>query len=703
NSGIVDNSKASRTTISFGGNTHLENGLTVSGNVNYVNSTQTSPPIAPSYYADYGSPDEASIYSRLFYLPRNFDLLGFPFENPVNGNNTFYRALDNPLWLVKYNKFSSNVNRSFGALSLSYPLTNWLTVNARGGFNTYTDAQINSVRSGGVADPNGRVWTQDIRNTELDFNYFAVANKSITEDLDLTVTAGFNQNQRQNNLKFLDGDGIIDNSIKNLAAVTTVLGRTDRTRLQRLYAGYADVNIGFKKYLYVGFTARNDWSSTLINPKNPEASNNSYFYPGVSTSFVLSDAINLTSIPINFVKIRASYTQVGNEASPYRTATTYSINQPFVSSTGTRVNVASLGNVLGKADLVNELTKEIEIGTDLRLFSNRLSLDFAWFKRNSFNQITSTDVPSSSGFSQAIVNAGEIQNQGIELAVNVDVFRSAKGFNWNSAINFTRIRSLIVDAGEGSEIYVGGVNDIGNIHREGLPYGMLFGSKMARVDNTDINSPILINKADGLPIILPTNEIVGDPNPDFLVGFINSFSYKGISVNALIDWKQGGDFFTSTGSSLLLRGMLAFQDDREAFRVIPGVYGNPQTYEPVKDEGGNIIKNTTGVTPFESHFTRGYGAYGASETNIYDGTVYRLREVSIGYTFPKSVTSKTPFGNLKLSVSGRNLWFKAPNLLPDLNLDPEVLGITSAINIQGIELGSTPNVRRYGINLYATF
>jgi outer membrane receptor protein involved in Fe transport len=585
---------------------------------------------------------------------------------------------------------------------LSYPVTKWLTANARGGFNTYTDGQRSLTRTGGVADPNGNVWTRDVTNAEYDFNYFLVANTNLSDDIDLTVTTGLNQNQREYKTKFIDGDGIIDNSVQNLAAVTTVLGRSDFRSLQRLYAAYADINIGFKKYLYVGITARNDWSSTLVNPKNPTASQNSYFYPGVSTSFVLSDAVDLSSTPISYAKIRASYTQVGNEARPYQTSTVYSINQPFVTSSGTRINRASLGNTLGNADLVNELTKELEFGTDLRLFKGRIGVDFSWFKRNSFNQITSTDLPTSSGFSSAIVNAGEIQNQGVELGLNLDIVKSANGFNWNTSVNFTRIRSLIVDAGDGSEIIVGGVLDIGNIHRENQPYGMLFGTKMARVDNNDINSPVLINKTDGLPILLPTNEIVGDPNPDFIMGMINTFTYKGFTLTALLDWKQGGQVFTSTGASLLLRGMLAFQEDREAFRVIPGVYGNPQTYEPVLVDG-QTVANTTGITPFESHFSKGFGAYGASETNIYDGTVYRLREVSLAYTFPKSVVKKTPFGNLRLSVSGRNLWFLAPNFLPDLNMDPEVLGFTAASNIQGIELGSTPTTRRFGVNLYATF
>ncbi|HMP32318.1 MAG TPA: hypothetical protein PKD85_22105, partial [Saprospiraceae bacterium] len=221
NNGIVENSNASRTTVAFGGNAKLNNGLQINGNVNYVSSKQASPPIAPSYYTDYQGADEASIYSRLFYLPRNVDLMNWPFENPVNGDNVFYRALDNPRWLTKYNKFTSDVQRSFGVITLSYPIASWLTANARGGFNTYTDNQVSTIRTGGVTDPNGRVWNRNVSNTELDFNYFLSASKKLTDNIDLTVIAGLNQNERSRTDKFIDGDGIIDNNVQNLAAVTT--------------------------------------------------------------------------------------------------------------------------------------------------------------------------------------------------------------------------------------------------------------------------------------------------------------------------------------------------------------------------------------------------------------------------------------------------------------------------------------------------
>lgn len=700
NDGIVPNSESSRTNLSFGGNAKLTNGLTISGNVNYTNTTQSNPPIAASIFGgNFGAADEGSIFTRLFFLPRNFDLMEtnpegipYPFENPVDGSNVFYRALDNPRWLTKYNRYTSNVNRVYGNMALSYDVLPWLNLTARGGINTYAEGRKNITRSGGVGDPNGGVWTDDITNTEIDLNYLATITRDITPDLDFRLIAGFNWNQRTYQSNAVFGDGIITNGLYNTDATVTQLSSTNR-RQQRFYAGYADLQIGYKDFLYLGATARNDFSSTL------PTENNSYFYPGVNMSFVLSDALGLKSNTLSFAKIRAAWTQVGNEATPYRTATPFTLNTPFTSAAGSTFNLATLGNTLGNATLVNELTTEIEVGADLRFFRNRLGLDFAWFKRNSVDQITSTTVPGTSGFTRAVVNAGEIENKGFEVALNLVPIKTSSGFEWNSTINFTRIRSLIVDAGEGGDIIIGGTSTISTIHRTGLPYGQIFGIKNARTPEGDL----LIDKTLGTTIFLPTNEIIGDPNPDFNLSFINTFSWKGFSLNALIDWRQGGDMYLTTAGSLLLRGQLKITEDREALRVIPGVYGDPSTFEAIKDEQGNYIRNTTGITSFDYFFSNGFGPYGADETNIFDITTIRLREVSLGYAFPKKLLAKTPFGSARISVSGRNLWFRTPNILPGVNQDPEVLAETAASNVQGLEYGGYPTTRRYGVNLSVTF
>ena len=161
--------------------------------------------------------------------------------------------------------------------------------------------------------------------------------------------------------------------------------------------------------------------------------------------------------------------------------------------------------------------------------------------------------------------------------------------------------------------------------------------------------------------------------------------------------------YLTTAGSLLLRGQIKITEDREALRVIPGVYGDPSTFEPVLDENGQYIRNTTGITSFDYFFSNGFGPYGSDETNVFDITNVRLREISLAYQFPKKLLEKTPLGSARLSLSGRNLWWRAPNILEGVNADPEVLAETSESNVQGFEYGSYPTTRRFGVNLSVSF
>jgi TonB-linked SusC/RagA family outer membrane protein len=698
-SGIIPNSEAKRTSLSFGGNGQLENGLFVSGNVNYVNTFQKAPQSGGSAFNDYYAGTNAnfsgagSIFARLFYLPRNFDLNGLPFENPADGSNIFYRALDNPLWIAKYNLYTSNVNRVYGNLSAGYDVTDWLNFMVKGGINTYTDNRRSIIRKGGILLPNGQVWTEDVTNTEQDYNFIATVNRDLSEDINLRVLAGLNANQRELTRRKVTGSDIISAGLNNTDATSTQIVDYDFKQLRRLYGIYGDVSLSYKDYLFLNVVARNDHSSTL-----PKA-NNSYFYPGASVSLVLSE---MTSLPaaINFAKVRVAGTKVGNDAGPYQTSVVYGISTPFTPSGGTPINRASLGNLLGNPGLKPEFTTEYEGGLEMRLLSSRIGLDVTYFSRTSTNQIARAAVARSSGFTQEVVNLGELTNKGWEVGLDITPVKLTNGFTWNSYVAFSRIRTEIVDAGPTGEIFIGGpAGTFGTIHRNGQPYGQIFGTKNAR----DAAGNLLIDPNTGMPFALPESQIIGNPNADFNLGWTNTFSYKGITLKALLDWKQGGDFYSFTGASLLLRGQLKISENREALRVVPGVLGSPQTYEPILDDNGAEIKNTIPVTAFDSHFTNGWGAYGQDEVNIYDGTVIRLREISLGYSLPKSMLTKTPFGSVSLSISGRNLWYNAPNVLDGLNLDPEVLGEPADSNIQGFEYGAAPTVKRYGVNLALTF
>jgi outer membrane receptor protein involved in Fe transport len=397
--------------------------------------------------------------------------------------------------------------------------------------------------------------------------------------------------------------------------------------------------------------------------------------------------------------VRVSNTKVGNDASPYRTLTNFNIFNPFTSPLYGAVNRASLANTLGNSTLKPEFTTEFEAGLATTLFNNRMSLDVTYFSRTSTEQIATASVARSSGFTSQVVNIGQLDNKGLEIGLDVYPVAS-ENFTWNTYFAFTKIKSLVVDAGPNGEIFIGGPgSSLGTIHRNGLPYGQIFGTENAK----DENGNLLIDKNTGLPFASQQSTVIGDPNPDFTLGITNSFKFKNFTLRALIDWREGGDMYSFSAASLMLRGQLANSVEREALRVVPGVYGSNQTYQAITDGSGNAIQNTTPVTAFDSHFSNGWGAYGQDEVNIYDVTTIRLREIGLSYTLPKQILDKTPFGSGTFGVSGRNLWWKAPNMLEGLNLDPEVLAESAASNVQGFEYGATPTTSSVSFNLNLTF
>ncbi len=694
NQGIIPSSNTKRTSLNFGGNATLLNKLNIAGNVNYVNTQQQSPQSGASYFTDYSSGSSGSIYDRLFYLPRNYNLNGYPFENPVDGSNVFYRALDNPLWIAKYNLYTSNVNRAFGNLTLTYDVAPWLNLTARGGVNTYNETRRNGIRPGGTSFPLGRASRSEINNTETDLTFLATASKDITERFSARLLVGFNANERKGGNAVLTGEQVIDPNILNVGSTLTQSARENNFK-RRIYGIFGELSLSYNNYAFITASVRNDHSSTL------PVANRSYYYPALSTSFVFTDAFNMPKNILNFGKIRANYAKVGRDADPYNINTVYNLDRAYVNATPN--SIAVLPSTLNNASLRPEFTTEYEVGAELQFFNNRINLDLAYFNRQSTDLIVPRRVPASTGFFNEFINAGQIDNKGIEIALNLVPVRLANGFEWNSTFAFTRIRSLVVDAGPSNEIFLGGsgLSSLGTMHRVGSPFGMIYGTVNAKSDD----GRLLINPNSGLPFAAPQSQLLGNPLADFTLGWTNSFSFKGFNLSALLDYRQGGKIFSATAASLQLRGQLKDSEEREGMRVIPGILGDPATYKPLLDEAGKEIKNTIPMTAFQYHFSNGFGAYGQDEVNVYDATVFRLREVTLGYAVPKAFLTKYTkfFGSLRVSLSGRNLWFVAPNMLKGLNFDPEVLSSFPDSNIQGFDLGAAPSTRRFGVNLTASF
>jgi len=701
NTGIIPNSNTGRTSVSVGGNSQLANGLVVSGTLNYVNNTQQNPKSGASLFGDYGGGTGGSIFDRLYYFPRSFPLGDMPFEDPRNGNNIFYRPTDNPLWTAKYNLFNSNVNRIYGNINVAYDVAKWLNLAFRGGMNTYTEAQRQITRQGGNSGGGiGSIWNSNIRNSEKNFQFLATTKGlRITKDIDVTARAGAESNERSSHNDFQNGIGFIVPGLYKLTNTSNQSVGSDYDEQRRILGAFGSVDFSYNNYLFLNVTGRNDWSSTL------PATDRSYFYPSAGVSFIFSDALKLQNNIFSYGKVRANFAQTKRDVPPYQLATTYNVTSPsYLTPAGATVYSASLSNSLKNANLRPEGLEELEFGADLNFFNGRVKLDLTYYIKTSSDLFVTKRIPVTSGFSSQAINAGSIRNNGYEAGVDITAIKTKSGFTWNTFFSFSKVVSKVLSTDDqNADIILGNGAFIGNVQRVGQPFGMLFGLGTAKDDKG--NSLIWpgMGGNGGKHIYAEVDDIIGDPNANFKLGVTNSFSYKNFTLSALVDWWQGGQIYSITAASLLLRGQLSVSEDREGLYVIPGVYGDNDTKKPILDDKGNTIKNTTSITAFDYFFSDGFGAYGPDDTNIYDKTTVRLRELTFGYTIPKSVLKKTPFGSATISFSGRNLWFKAPNMLKGLNFDPEVLSDVASSNIQGIDLGAAPSTKRLGVNLRVTF
>jgi outer membrane receptor protein involved in Fe transport len=359
-------------------------------------------------------------------------------------------------------------------------------------------------------------------------------------------------------------------------------------------------------------------------------------------------------------------------------------------------------------NLKPERSAETELGTELQFFNGRIGLDFTWYNKLSKDMIAPVPVPAASGFSYQYLNFGEMRNKGIEIGFTLVPLQLSNGLKWEIYTSFTKNKSEVVSLRSGVDrLYLAnlnlGVSGVTPVIEPGYGYGAFRGSYALRDPGT---GKMIIDPITGFPFLASDEKIVGDPNPDFVMGVTNTISYKGITLSALWDWKQGGDINSVTIETLLGRGVTKDTEDREHSWIIPGVYGDAQG-NLLKDGSGNPIQNRTQITTNDLYFYNGgtettFAINSAAEFNVYDATVYRLREVSIGYDLPKKWIKKAKIGKINISLTGRNLWYFAPNVPKYTNFDPDINNYGSS-NIQGIDLSCAPTSRRYGVNLRVTF
>jgi TonB-linked SusC/RagA family outer membrane protein len=727
NEGIVPYNELNRTSMNFGGNATLDNGLFVGGSMTYVNVDMTSPPAAGLAT---GGP---SVTERILYLPGNLPLADLPYED-ARGVQAMYRPdNDNPYYLSKYAPYTSKVDRYFGNFTLAYDITEWLNVMYRAGFNGFTDRKQEVAPKTSVDFPLGQLIKDDLRRLELDGNLLVTITKDFGETMNMKAIIGHNANKRTVDRQSFLGTGIIVPGINDFDNITTTTPNGGNKSERSYQAVFADVALSYRDYLFLNLTGRNDWTSAL------PADQRSYFYGGASSSLIFTEAFNLSSDVLSFGKLRAGWARVGTDPQPYLTQTTLFTTNPTFGNNVAAVtfpfrglNGQTLQGQLGNPQLTPEFSSELELGTELRFLKNRVGIDFTYYNRATTDQIVPINVSTTSGFTTAVVNIGKVTNKGIEIAFDATPVQLANSFTWNIMAAFTRNRNMVVELTEGlNEVFVNGFgNSVRVVHQAGKPYGLVKGTVAERYvpdpDNGNLHDPdapwyegeLLVDPNTGKLITSATEEIIADPNPNYILGVTNTFTFKGITLSALIDYRDGGEMYSATFNQVYGRGLTpgTIPDGprgREVSFVIPGVRGNPTTQQAVLTAEGNAIPNTVQLHANDWWFINTFGSAGAQEFSVFDATTIRLREISLGYELPKAWLSRTPFGSVSLTLTGRNLWFNAVNFPDDLNFDPEtnslgagnVEGLSpfQSGNAQGVDLGIIPTTRRFGANLRLTF
>lgn len=685
--GITPESKLNKTNITLRATTFLDEAekWKIDAKVNYINMNAHNRPIQ--------GVNPSNAFNTIYNLPRSLNVAEFKQDVDEQGNMIWWDASknpqENPYWVTKYRQNNDTRNRLLGNIALKYAPTNWFDIELRGGTDYYTTTKNEKVYAGGNTTPSGLYNEGSETFYENNYSFLATARKdNLIDRLGGFVTFGGNlMMQKRTKMNASAGELLVPNlfSLNNGINKPTVTSELIRRKMNSLYGS---LQLNWDGYLFLDVTARNDWSSTMSK------ANRSYFYPSVSLSGVISDMVPKLGgqMPewFTFAKVRASYAEVGNDLDPYQLYNNFTVGKDENGNT-----TSAPGNVLFDSTVRSELIKSWEAGFDVRFFNNRLGLDAAWYKTNATRQLLNLPMDPFSGYSSRKVNAGNIQNEGIEISLNGAILDNPKGLSWNSTAQFSLNRNKIIDLYPGVTLYdIKTLDAIQIVAVQGSYYGDIYGQTFQRVeDKNDPNYGKIIVGEDGLPLITTGKSKVGNQSPDWMLGWTNSFAYKGFNLSFLVDFRIGGDLYSATASNLYVRGNAAgtvVNGNRQDF-VVPN---------SVVQTSNGYAENKVPVT-HQNYWERigSTGNYGLPEMFTYDATNIRLRNITLGYDFNRAMLQKTPFQRLRLSATCNNVWMIHYNLP---GIDPESVSATNT-NATGFENGAAPTSRSFTFNVTVGF
>lgn len=676
--GIVPNTDLDRTSATVNASYDVTEILSVDANTNFAKTTSDNLPTS-----GYGS--EAIMYYFTWGARHvENDLLKDYWLEGQEGRQQSHYDLNwtnNPYFQVHENTNSLDRDRLFGSVSANFAFTDDLNLRARTGLDYNDEATKQRKAFSTVTAPTG--WLRERERSFFEWNSNLLLEYSHDLGADLTIEPSVGANymrQTRRNIQ-LTAQALSVPEVYNIGNARSNVQAQEIDEAQEILGVFGSGTVNYQDLIFLDLTARNDWSSTL------PLDNNSYFYPSASLSVIASDLFEVPeALPLSFAKVRLSWAQVGNDTEPYRLRNTYTF-QPAWGSTQTVVTEADLAN----PDLQPEITSSYEVGTNLRFFDGRAQLDATYYRSNTRNQIVRVPLAQSTGFNSRLVNAGKIRNAGLETRLRLTPIQELNGFGWDVSINWSRNRSTVVELAEGIDTFLLGQGPFGGFveAREGGRMGDMYGRVFERVEDPESPHTGEIIYEDGLPQLTDNVQKVGNYNHDWQGGLGTTLRYGNVQLNVLLDLRKGGLIYSNTHATGIEGGTL---EGTTCCR------GEEFTGEGVvENEDGTYSENTESA-PYVT-WLRQYYDRANVESNSFDATYAKLREVKLSYNFAPSWLAQSGVQNVGVSLVGRNLflWTDVPHI------DPETTMKNGEQRIPGFEVQQLPSTRTFGVNLRLDF
>ena len=701
NEGIVPNEEYGRKTFRLAGTLQASDKLKLATTFNFVRSDYTR--------IQQGS-NTSGLLLGLYRTPITFDNAnGFSPEDAVdepssyifaNGRQRNYRGgggYDNPYWLINNALRDETVNRVYGSFTADWTHSKWLNASLIIGADFTSDSRKQNFELGSRTRSTGYVSLTQYNSFLTDAILNISGGDAITDKLNLNYLVSANAFDRTRSALNSNGSNFAFQGFVNLANASNIAGSESFLRTTQMgFVG--QIEMDWDSTFYLTLAARQDYDSRLGVPgREFNAGDFSFVYPAASLSILLSELLP-QSDALSFAKIRASWAQVGGPPPfAYLTTSGYSITSvgdgwgdslswPIQGVTGFEID-----SILGNSELTSELTEEIEFGIDFRFFNNRIGLDVAYYERKMTDAILNASLPPSTGYNNVWLNSGRMTGRGVEATLNLGIVES-ENFSWNSQINFTSNENIVEELAPGlDKLFLAGFSSAGSYLIAGNQYGAVVGGTYLRTgsggpNDDGLNIPegdVVINddassNEYGFQAVDPVQRAIGNPNPDFILGWNNQIKLGPVNVGFLLDWREGGDMLNGVAWALSFfgRSQLTADTRTEAPTPIPGVLpdGSPNNIPVVRDQ---------------YYYQSSVGGFGSVwEQFVQDGGWIRLREVSLGYDIPLSSIGIDFIDSANLSVVGRNLWYST-----DYNgVDPET-SLTGVGNGQGVDYFNMPATR----------